>query len=106
MRLPVPNNKLVAFTLAGALLTAIVAGALAVPIDGLTQSGGQADQSGLTASDASQQVAADAPTPNQNFTPAIQTQPGYEEEEPEEDEEHEEYEEESEEEEAHEEEED
>jgi len=91
MRIPVPNNKLVAFTLAGALLTAIIAGALAVPIDGPTQSGGQADQAGSTASDGSEQVAADAPTPNQDFTPTVQKQSGYEEEE------HEEYEEEEEE---------
>ena len=98
MRIPVPNNKLVAFTLAGALLTTIVAGALAVPIDGLTQSEGQTNQSGVTASDAPQQVAADAPTPNQDFTPAVQTQSGYEEEEHEEyEEEHEEHEEEDEE---------
>lgn len=96
MRIPVPNNKLVAFTLAGALLTAIVAGALAVPIDGLTQSGGQADQAGSTASDIPQQAAADAPTPNQDFTPAVQTQAGYE------DEEHEAYEDEHEEDEEHE----
>jgi NAD/NADP transhydrogenase alpha subunit len=95
MRIPIPNNKLVAFTLAGALITAIIAGALAVPIDGTTQSGGQADQAGSTASDGPQQVAADAPTPNQDFTPAVKTQTGYEEEEHEEyEEEHEEYEEE------------
>jgi len=98
MRIPVPNNRLVALTLAGALLTAIVAGALAVPIDGLTQSGGQVDQSGSTDSDAPRQVASDAPTPNQDFTPAVQTQSGYEGEEHEEYEEREEYEEEDEEE--------
>ena len=86
MRVPAPTNKLVAFTLAGALLTAIVAGALAMPGGGLTQSGELADPAGTTTSDASQQVAADAPTPNQDFTPAVQTQSGYE------DEEHEEYE--------------
>jgi len=97
MRIPVPENKLVAFTLAGALLTAIIAGALAVPIDGFTQSGGQADQSGSTATDAPQQVAADAPTPNQDFTPAVQKQSGHEEEHEEYEEEHEEYEEEHEE---------
>lgn len=83
MRVPVPNNKLVAFALAGALLTAIVAGALAMPGIGLTQSGEQ-DPAGTTASDASQQLAADAPTPNQDFTPAVQTQSGYEDEEHEE----------------------
>ena len=86
MRVPVPNNKLVAFTLAGALLTTVVAGALALP-GGL----GLADEEPETsASDAPQQVAADAPTPNQDFTPAVQTQSGYE------DEEHEGYEEEDE----------
>jgi len=87
VRIPVPKNKLVAFTLAGALLTTIVAGGLAIPGGGLTQAGEQADSPETSASDASQQVAADAPTPNQNFTPAVQTQSGYE------DEEHEEYEE-------------
>jgi len=87
MRIPVPNNKLVAFTLAGALLTAVVAGALAMPGGGLAQAGEQGDSPGTSTSEASQQVAADAPTPNQDFTPAVQTQSGYE------DEEHEEYEE-------------
>ncbi|MDQ2074529.1 hypothetical protein RBH20_18535 [Haloarcula sp. H-GB4] len=84
MRIPVPNNKLVAFTLASALLTAIVAGGLAMPGVGFGQTGGQSDSSGTSASDASQQVAADTPTPNQEFTPAVQTQSGYEEEEHEE----------------------
>ncbi|WP_318570991.1 hypothetical protein [Salinigranum marinum] len=96
MRIPVPNNKLVAFTLAGALLTTVVAGALAMPGGGLAQAGEQGDSPGTSTSDASQQVAADAPTPNQDFTPAVQTQSGYEDEEHEEyedDEEHEEYEE-------------
>jgi len=101
MRIPVPNNKLVAFTLAGALLTAIVAGGLAMPSIGLGQDGEKSGSPGTSASDASQQVADDAPTPNQNFTPEVQTQSDYEgeehEEEYEEDEEHkEEYEEEDE----------
>ncbi|WP_197428045.1 hypothetical protein [Halogeometricum sp. CBA1124] len=90
MRIPVPNNKLVAFTLAGALLTAVVAGGLALPGVGLGQAGEQSDSPGTSASDASQQAAADAPTPNQDFTPAVQTQSGYEDEEHEEYEEHEE----------------
>jgi len=89
MRIPVPNNKLVAFTLAGALLTAVVAGGLALPGVGLGQADEQSDSPETSASDASQQVAADAPTPNQNFTPAVQTQSGYEGEEHEEYEEHE-----------------
>ena len=97
MRVPVPNNKLVAFTLAGALLTAIVAGALALPGGGIAQVGEQADAPSTTGSDGSQQVAADAPTPNQDFTPAVQTQSEYE------DEDHEEYEEDEEDDEEHEE---
>ncbi|EMA23258.1 MULTISPECIES: hypothetical protein [Haloarcula] len=87
MRVPVPKNKLVAFTLVGALLTAGVAGALALPGGGLAQAGEQPNSPDTPASDDSQQVTADAPTPNQEFTPAAQTQSGYE------DEEHEEYEE-------------
>ncbi len=90
MRLPVPNNKLVAFTLAGALLTAGVAGALAMPGGGLAQVGEQTDSSGSTASNPSQQAAADTPTPNQEFTPDVQTQSGYEGEEDEGYEEHDE----------------
>ena len=84
MRIPVPNNKLVAFTLAGALLTAIVAGGLAMPSIGLGQAGEQSDTPRTSASDASQQVADDAPTSNQNFTPEVQTQSDYEGEEHEE----------------------
>ncbi|MFD1633100.1 hypothetical protein ACOZ4L_12155 [Haloplanus ruber] len=86
MRIPLPNNKLVAFTLAGALLTAVVAGGLAMPGVGLGQAGGDSDSPGTPASDASQQAAADAPTPNEDFTPAVQTQSGYEDEAHEEDE--------------------
>ena len=87
MRVPVPKNKLVAFTLVGALLTAGVAGALALPGSGLVQADEQPNSPDTAASDASQQAASDAPTPNEDFTPAVQTQSGYE------DEEHEEYEE-------------
>jgi len=89
MRIPVPNNKLVAFMLAGALLTAVVAGGLALPGVGLGQSSEQPDSPGTSESDTSQQVASDAPTPNQDFTPAVQTQSGYEDEEHEEYEDHE-----------------
>lgn len=78
MRIPVPNNKLVAFTLVGALLTTVVAGALAVPGIGLAQIGEPADSDGASAS---RQSAADAPEPNENFTPAVQTQSGYDDEE-------------------------
>jgi hypothetical protein len=87
MRVPVPKNKLVAFTLVGALLTTGVAGALALPGGGLAQAGDNPNSPDTPASESSQQVTADAPTPNQEFTPEVQTQSGYE------DEEHEEYEE-------------
>ena len=75
MRTPVPTNKLVAFTLAGALLTAVVAGALAVP-GGLGQAGGS-DGSTLTSANVSDQLGADAPEPNQEFTPSVETQSPY-----------------------------
>ncbi|ELY67428.1 hypothetical protein [Natrinema versiforme] len=83
MRLPLPTNRLVAFTLAGAVLTGVVALALAAPGLGF----------GLDspADDESPTVASDAPTPNEDFTPAVGTQGG--EHEDDEDDEHEEYEE-------------
>lgn len=80
MRIPVPSKILIAFSLAGVPLTAIVAGDLAAPIDSPTE-WKQTDQSEPTASDASQQVATDSPAPNKDFTPAGQTQAGYEDEE-------------------------
>ena len=84
MRVPVPTNRLVAFTLAGALLTAVVAGGLAFP--GLipevsTDSPGDATSADT---DATQRLAADAPEPNQDFTPDVQTQSSSEEHEEEE----------------------
>jgi len=85
MRIPVPNNRLVAFTLAGALLTTVVAGGLAFPGIGL----GQPAESVSDDTNGAQQVGADAPTPNQDFTPAVQTQSGYDEDHEEEYEEHE-----------------
>ncbi|MEF8777402.1 MAG: hypothetical protein V5A36_00680 [Natronomonas sp.] len=96
MRIPVPNNRLVAFTLVGALLTTVVAVGLAAPGLGFglgTDSPGEAVG---TESGASEQIAADAPEPNQDFTPAVQTQSSYEEheeyEEGYEDDDHDEYE--------------
>lgn len=83
MRLPIPKNEIVAFTLAGALLTAVIAGGLAFPIPGVTAPGDTAGDSGTQSTDAPQS-AADVPTPNQDFTPAVQTQTGYEGEEHEE----------------------
>lgn len=58
MRLPIPRNRLVVLALVGALLTTLVAGALAVP--GL-----------LSADDGTTTLAPDAPAPNQEFTPAV-----------------------------------
>lgn len=87
MNIPIPKNRLVAFTLAGALLTMVVAGGLAVPGLGLTSPGDTASAATDTNGSATQQVAADTPTPNQNFSPAVQTQSGYEEGEHEEGEE-------------------
>ena len=84
MRVPVPTNRLVAFTLAGALLTAVVAGGLAFPglIPGVsTDSPGDATSADT---DATQRLAADAPEPNQDFTPDVQTQSSSEEHEEEE----------------------
>jgi hypothetical protein len=75
MRTPVPTNKLVAFTLAGALLTAVVAGALAIP-GGLGQAGGS-DGTAATSANVSDQLGADAPEPNQEFTPSVETQSPY-----------------------------
>lgn len=69
MRVPVPRNRLVAFTLLGALLTAVVAGALAFPGVGLGGAAGPDDGS-------SGHLASDAPTPNQNFTTSVQTGSG------------------------------
>ena len=91
MQIPVPQNRLVEFTLAGALLTAVVAGALAMP-GGLAQAGEQSDTPGTSASDSPQRAAGDAPTPNQDFTPAVQSQSSNEDEEYEAEDEHEEHE--------------
>ena len=83
MRIPVPTNKLVAFTLLGAVLTAGVAG-------GLVLSDGQPVPP--DPSPPAQQAAQDAPAPNPNFTPAVQRSAGYEDEEREAHEEREEHE--------------
>jgi hypothetical protein len=72
MRLPVPNDRLVAFTLVGALLTTLVAGGLAFPGLGL----GQPSEPVGDDTSGSPQAGADAPTPNQGFTPAVRTQSG------------------------------
>ena len=96
MRIPVPNNRLVAFTLVGALLTTVVAVGLAVPGLGFGLGADSPGEAIGTENAASQQIAADAPEPNQDFTPAVQTQSSYEEhqehEEEYEEDEHDEYE--------------
>lgn len=69
MRIPLPRNTLVALTLLGIALTAVVSVALAVPP---TQ-----DVAGSPApSTDAGTVTADAPTPNEGFTPAVQTATG------------------------------
>lgn len=74
MRIPVPTNRLVAFTLVGAVLTGVVAVGLAVPgLFPATDGDDTATDAGTTT------VAADAPTPNPDFTPAVQQDAGYEE---------------------------
>lgn len=76
MRLPVPKNSLVALTLAGALLTAVVAVALTAPgAFGVTQTGPSEPNTDGNA------LATDAPQPNESFTPAVQTQASGEHEE-------------------------
>lgn len=67
MSIPVPRNRLVAFTLAGAVLTAVVAVGLAFPTLGLTAG----PDSPAAGDPGTATVASDAPTPNQNFTPAV-----------------------------------
>ncbi|WP_238323946.1 hypothetical protein [Halobacterium hubeiense] len=79
MNIPVPNNRLVAFTLAGALLTTVVAAGLAFPGLGFATTGDTGNAVSDADASTSQQLAGDAPAPNQNFTPAVQTQSGYEE---------------------------
>jgi hypothetical protein len=81
MHIPVPNNRLVAFTLVGALLTTVVAVGLAVPGLGFGLGTDSPDEAIGTENSASQQIATDAPEPNQDFTPAVQTQSSYEEHE-------------------------
>ncbi|MFB6092965.1 MAG: hypothetical protein ABEK02_08155 [Haloquadratum sp.] len=83
MRVPVPTNKIVLFTLAGALLTAAVAGGLAYPSaldgtlpaevteSGLAQIGTEQDRSASATQEAA--TPQTPPKPNENFTPAVQT---------------------------------
>lgn len=94
MRIPIPTNRLVALTLVGALLTGIVSLGLASP-SLLTGSNAADDALGAGAQPGgSGQLAGDAPTPNPDFTPAVQTATGYEDDEHErfEDDDHDEYE--------------
>jgi hypothetical protein len=67
MRVPVPTNKLVAFTLIGAVLTGAIAVGLAFPDLGLDR-GSDVVSSDETSAGV---VAADVPTPNPDFTPAV-----------------------------------
>ncbi|MFD1562755.1 hypothetical protein ACFR99_04210 [Haloarchaeobius amylolyticus] len=64
MRIPVPTNRLVSLTLAGAVLTSVVALSLAAPGLGVDS----------LADTENPPIASDAPTPNEDFTPAVGTQ--------------------------------
>jgi hypothetical protein len=94
MRLPLPRNRLVQLTLVGALLTTVVATGLLAPGVFAFTSDAAVDGTTDTA------LGPDAPTPNDQFTPATSGgdeygEEGYEEEyedEEHEDEEHEDYE--------------
>ncbi|RXK48665.1 hypothetical protein [Halorientalis pallida] len=77
MRLPIPTNRLVAFTLAGALLTAVLAVALGAPVGGIASPD---DPTTGDSTPANAQTTGDAPAPNENFTPAVQTGSGHDEE--------------------------
>lgn len=98
MRIPLPKNTLVSLTLVGAVLVAAVSLALAFPsaVPGMTTDKMASNDNAGTGTS----IASDAPTPNPDFTPAVQTQSGgeheehegYEHEESEEHEEHEEHE--------------
>lgn len=85
MRNPLPKNRLVLLTLAGATLTAAVAVGLAAPAFGIGVSGEDVTNAGPSSSGT---AGGAAPTPNDSFTPAVQTQ-NYSEHEEHEGEEHE-----------------
>jgi len=88
VRVPLPRNRLVALTLAGAVLTALVAAGLAFPVPGVTQAADSDSGPTDATPESGSQAAAPAPTPNADFTPAVQS--GYEDDEHEADEEFEE----------------
>ena len=67
MRLPIPKNKLVAFTLAGALLTAVIGGGVALPSPGV--SGGDTRDDAGTPSTGAPPAAARVPTPDPGYAP-------------------------------------
>lgn len=83
IRPPVPKNKILLFTLVGAILTGAVAVGLAYP--GFSSAG---DDGNTQAAEGGIDTPADTPEPNENFTPEV-ADSGYEEHE--EHEEHEEY---------------
>lgn len=79
MRSPIPKNKILLFTLMGAVLTGLIAVGLAYP-DLATSSIGDGDGDEPTAEDRGVETVADTPEPNQNFTPQVSNR-GYEEHE-------------------------
>jgi len=70
MRIPVPRNRLVALTVLGMVLTGGLGLALASPSLLPGDDGPPAQPNASSAS-----LGADAPTPNPDFTPAVQSQP-------------------------------
>ena len=85
MRIPVPRNRLVALTLLGIALTGVLTVVLANP----SVLGDDRSEQQPSASQASVGASGDVPTPNPNFTPAVQQQSAYEDHEEHEYEEHE-----------------
>ena len=83
MRLPLPRNRLVQLTLVGAVLTTAIAAGLLVP-------GALGDQSPSDIGSSETTLGPDAPTPNDQFTPATDSgDDGYNEHEEYEDDEYE-----------------
>jgi hypothetical protein len=63
MRLPLPTNRLVTLSVLGAVLTGVLAVGLAVPGLGMVDTD--------ATNGATDALSADAPTPNDQFTPAV-----------------------------------
>jgi hypothetical protein len=69
MNVPVPRNRLIALTVLGVVLTGLVSVTLASPTLLFGDAGDAQPENSNT-------LASDAPTPNESFTPAVQSQDG------------------------------